>query len=138
MSKDIHMPISSIYDHIKEQEACLIQKHTTLIDFSKLGFNARANILLKVPKEQRQNIAEYLVKCQQINTAYKINSGWDFMLEGVFRDMKELEIFLENMEEKFKIKAKEVYYIIDDIKREEFLADPELIDIAHDFPQPFY
>lgn len=130
MSKDIHIPISTIYEHIKEHEGNLITKHTSLIDFSKIGFHARANIMMKVPRENRQQLAEHLFKCQHINSAYKINSGWDFMAECVFRNIKDLEEFVETLGEKFKVKATQVFYIIDDIKREEFLSDPALIDLA--------
>ncbi|MBI4439643.1 hypothetical protein HY638_01615, partial [Candidatus Woesearchaeota archaeon] len=37
-----------------------------------------------------------------------------------------LEEFLEKLSVQFRVKRKEVYHIIDDIKREEFLSDPQL------------
>jgi hypothetical protein len=46
------------------------------------------------------------------------------MIEGIFKHIKDLEDFMEILEEKFPIKSKQVFYIIDDIKREEFMADP--------------
>ncbi len=129
MSRNIQIPISSIYDNIKGHEGNLIQKHTSLIDFSKIGFNTRATVLLKVKREEREQVKEYLIKNQHINTAHKINSGWDFMFEGIFRHIKDLEEFLEVLEDKFKVKQRQVYYIIEDIKREEFMADPNLVEV---------
>ena len=35
------------------------------------------------------------------------------------------------MEEKFDIKSKEVYYVIDDIKREAFMSDPNVVDLLN-------
>jgi hypothetical protein len=60
---------------------------------------------------------------------YKINNGFDFLLEVVFRDISEMEDFLETVDERFKLKAKQVYYIIDDIVRENFMTQPEMIGV---------
>ena len=60
MSKSTHIPISTIFDRLKLHESGLIKKHTSLIDFEKLGFNTRANVCIKVDKEKREEIKEYL------------------------------------------------------------------------------
>ena len=129
MSNKINIPISTIYDKLKLYEGGLIKKHTALIDFSKLGFNTRANIVLKVDREKRELLKEFLVKNNNVNSLYKINNGFDFMIEGVFKNLKELEDFFEALEIKFKVKTKQVYYIIDDIKRESFLSDPDALKL---------
>ena len=133
MSKKTKVPISTIYDRLKQQEGNIIKKHTSLINWNILGFNAWAIIALRTTKEDRQKLREYLTKHQNINSVFKINNGFDFMIEGIFRNIKEIEEFIEHLEEKFKIKTKQVYYIIDDIKRESFMSDSEMIDIL--FPE---
>jgi len=40
------------------------------------------------------------------------------MVEGVFRFLQDFEDFSEDLEEKFSIKEKQMYYIIEDVKRE--------------------
>ena len=52
------------------------------------------------------------------------------MVEMVFREIREMEDFLEKIEDRFKIKAKQVFYVIEDLKREEFLAEPELLELV--------
>ena len=47
------------------------------------------------------------------------------MFEVVFRSICDLEDYLEKIDEKFRIEQKVVYYIIDDIKREAFLSNPD-------------
>ena len=130
MSKTIKMPISTIYDKLKSNEGGLIKKHTTLLDFSKIGFNTRASMLLRIKKSTRAQAREYLLKHQNINNVYKINNGYDFLVEVVFRHIREVEEFIEAIEEKFEIDAKEVYYLIDEIKREAFMSDPTLIHLV--------
>lgn len=129
MSKRTNIPISTIYDKIKNNEKDMIKKHTSIIDFSKLGFHTRLSLSLKVSKNKRDELRHYLLKHQNVNTIYKINHGYDFWTECIFRNIKEMEEFREEIEEKFKAKT-ETHYIIDDIKREGFMADPDLAAIT--------
>ena len=39
-------------------------------------------------------------------------------MNTVFKQIKELEEFLEQLEESYKVKSKQVFYIIEDVKRE--------------------
>lgn len=125
MSKKTHIPVSTLYDKIKNHQHGLITKHTTLIDFGKLGFNTRAKIMIKVRKQDRKELKNYLMKCLNLNSVYKINNGFDFLIEAVFRNIREMEDFMEEMDEKFTIKSKQVFYIVDDLKREGFLSSPD-------------
>ncbi len=129
MSKATRIPISTIYDKLRLHEGGLIKKHTCLLDYNKLGYPTRANVMLRVDKPDREALKEYLVKHNNVNSVLKINNNFDFMAEMVFREIKELEDFLEALEDRFKIRAKQVFYIIEDIKREDFLAEPELLSI---------
>lgn len=129
MSKRTHIPISTIYDRLKFHEGGLIKKHTCLLDFNRLGYATRANVLLRVDKASREELRNYLVRHNNINSLSKINNNYDFLVEIIFKEIKELEDFLEKLEDKFKIKSKLVFYIIEDLKREEFLSEPELLEI---------
>lgn len=129
MSRKTSIPVSTLYDKLKLHTGNLIKKNTALIDFSKIGFHARANVALKVDREQRQELKEFLLKNNNINSVYKINNGFDFLAECIFKHIKELEDFLESVDAKFKVRNRQVYYIIEDLKREDFLTDPELIDV---------
>jgi len=125
MSKKTQIPISTIFDRLKVHEASLIKKHTSLLDFEKLGYNTRANVCIKVDKDKREEVKAYLMRHQNINSVYKINNGYDFLVEAIFKHIKDLEDFLELVEERFHITERKVYYLIEDIKREEFMADIE-------------
>ena len=125
LSRKTSVPISTIYDKLKQYENDIIKKHTSLLDFNRLGYTTRATIMLKVDKEIKKELRDFLINSRSINSIF----GYDFLLEGIFREIKELEDFIERMEEKFKIKNKQVYYIIEDIKREGFMADPTLLNV---------
>ena len=130
LSRKTNVPISTIFDKLKHYEGRFIKSHVTLINFASLGFNTRANVMIKVACESRDKIKNYLEKHPNVNTIYKINNGFDYMAETIFRNIKGLEDFLELLDQKFGLQNKEVYYIIEDIKREAFLTDPALIDMV--------
>jgi DNA-binding Lrp family transcriptional regulator len=123
ISKKTKIPISTLYDKLKLHERSIILKHTSLIDFTKLGFNCRADILFRVNKEERDKFGSYLKAHPAINNLFKINNGYDFLAEGVFCHVKDLEDFLDELEKSFGIEEKQTHYIIEDLKREEFMPE---------------
>ena len=123
ISKSIHIPVSTLFDTMKNQTTQMVKKYTCVLDFEKIGFNCRAHVVLRVNKDDREMIRKYLLKHPNVNSVYKINNGYDFLAEAVFKELKGLEEFTENMEGKFRIKEKKVYYIIEDIAREMFMTD---------------
>jgi len=129
LSKKTRIPISTLFDKLKLHEKDVIIKHTALFDFAKLGYNTKANIILKVNKTQRDELKDHLAKHQNINTVYRITNGFDFMIEGIFKNIVEMEDFIDRLEDKFDITEKKTFYVIDDIKREEFLTQTELLPI---------
>lgn len=131
MSKKTRIPVSTLFDKIKGYETGIIRKHTALIDFSRLGYNTRVNIILKVNKKDRESVRAFLMKHSSVNSAFKINNGYDFLVEAVFRNIKDVEDFVELMEEKFSIKTKQVFYVIDDLKKEAFLSNPSVVNFGN-------
>ena len=49
------------------------------------------------------------------------------MIEGIFKQIKDMEDFLESLEQKFKILDKKSFFIIEDIKREAFMSNVHLV-----------
>lgn len=129
MSRLTRIPVSTIFDRMKYHEGGLIRKHICLIDFDKIGFHTRANVMFSVAAKEREKMQEYLKINQNVNSIYKINNGFDLLAELVFRDVKDLDRFLDGLDKKFTIKKREIHYLIDDIKREAFLSDPNTIDM---------
>ena len=130
MSKKTSIPVSTIFDRLKLNEQNLIIKHTSLLDFSKLGYFTRANITFKVDREDKEGLKEYLMKHQSINSVYRINNGFDFIVEGIFKQIKDMEEFIDQVENKFKVQDTKSFFIIEDLKREAFMADPQLVSFV--------
>ncbi len=129
MSRKTSIPVSTIFEKLKVYESSFIKKHTSLIDFTQLGYNTRATILVKTTKEHRDKLREHLLLNKSLNSVYKINNGYDFMLEGIFREIKDVEVFLDKLESDFGVTDKYVYYIVDEIKKEDFLSSPDYVNL---------
>ncbi len=127
LSRKTNIPVSTIFDRLKAKEEDVIVKHTTLLDFSKLGYHTRANIAVRVEREDKDSLKEHLLKNPSVNSVCRINNGYDFMIEGVFKQIKDMEEFLDNLENRFKIVDKKTFFIIEDLKKEEFMADPQMM-----------
>ena len=126
MTKLTKIPVSTLFDNIKAYEGGLIRKNTAIISFEKLGYQAKALILFSTGNGGREKLFQLLNKSKNVNSLYKINNGWSFMAETVFPGVKEVEEFMEGVEEQVKLKDKKIFYIIDEIKKEEFLANPQM------------
>lgn len=122
LSRLTKMPVSTIFDKLKDYEnKNLIKKSTAIIDFRKLGFEIRNQILISAKKDNKQELQTFLVKHPLVNTIYRINNGYDFLIETIFRNMNEMDEFMKSLEEYEPIQKKE-FFIMEDLKREEFLS----------------
>lgn len=129
LSKRCGMPVSTLFDRLSARFTSVVEKFTALINFNTLGYAARAFVILKVKREDRIPVREYLEKQPCLNSLYKINNGFDFMAEVVFQTMGELEQFSDKLEDQFSLLHKELYYVISDIHRERFFAVPDTVKI---------
>ena len=124
IARRIRSPVSTVHDRLKKLQHRLVTKYTCLLDFRKLGFNTRAHLIIRLAKkEERSAIKEHLVKQQNVNSVYKINNGYDYLAEVVFKTVQELEAFLETLELEVGVTDKAVYFIIDEVAREQFMAN---------------
>ncbi len=130
LSKATSIPISTIFERLKVQQEYLIRRFTVLLDFQKLGFYTRAEVMLKVKKNDREPLKSYLLSHRGVNTCYRINNGYDLMVDCVFKNINNLEEFLEYVDEHFSIEKHQVHFIIDSLKEEEFLSSPEYIGMV--------
>ncbi|MFW5852413.1 MAG: Lrp/AsnC family transcriptional regulator [Nanoarchaeota archaeon] len=129
ISRETGIPVSTIFEKVKKKAGDIVKRNTCLLDFSKIGMNTRANVTLRTVPEHRHELRTFLEKNRNVNSLFKINNGYDYMVDVVFSNMKELEDFLEILEGRFKIKSKHVFYVIEEIAQERFLNNTLLFDI---------
>ena len=130
LSKETKIPVSTIHDKIKDyKKKKVIDRHTTLLNFKKMGYDIRVNMLLTVDKTQREKLKEFLQKKPKVNTLYRINNGYDFMVDLVLKNITELDQFTNELEN-FNIKERKDLFIMEELKKEEFLSYKENIGVV--------
>lgn len=130
ISKKTGVPISTLFERLKTYKEGPIKKFTTLLDFKHLGYNFCVTMMLKVDKERREEVISRIINDEHINSAFRINNGYDFMIEGIFKTIGEYEHFIEKLDD-LKIKKRQEHYILNEIKREAFLSNPQMIRMEH-------
>ncbi len=127
LSRRTGVPVSTLFDRIHDLGSLGVTRLCAMLDFKKLGFGTCATILFKVSKEKRTDLKNFLMRSFCVNSLMRINNGYDFMAECVFRDMRELEEFCENLEQNYGVRGKEIHFVIDDLKREMFFSEPSYV-----------
>lgn len=127
LSRMTGLPVSTLFDHVRMLEGLCITRLAALLDFRKLGFGTCATIFVKAAKDRRNELRKHLLCSMNVNSLMRVNNGYDFMAECVFRDMQGLEDFCEHLEHEHGVKSKEVHFVIEELKREGFLSDPSAV-----------
>lgn len=130
ISRQTQIPVSTIFDKLRIFEKNLIRRYTALIDFKKVGFDIKIHMLFKLEKEKKEEFKNFLLKNFNVNSIFKVNNGFDFLIEGIFKDMDDLNKFIEQLDQ-FKIINRQELFILEDIKREAFLSDSLHADILY-------
>lgn len=130
MSRKTSIPVSTIFEYLKSFENDIIKKHTCLIDFKELGFDLRVTMLIQSNQETKQDLQKFLLGHTQVNTVYRINNGYDFFAEVLFRNMNELQVFLDELDTR-GIKKRKEHYVLDEIRKEAFLTDKTHIAVLN-------
>lgn len=126
ISRETGVPVSTVFDKLRLYERTVITKHTALLDFSRLGYQARATILLKTTPDNRQSLGIFLKCHPSINTIFRVNNGFDFFIDAIFRTVQDLDTFLEQLELSRGVVEKRIHFVIEEVVRENFLVAPEI------------
>lgn len=131
ISKGMGVPVTTIYDRIRShQKKGIVKKHVTLLDFSKLGYNTTALIAMRIDREKRSELRDYLSKHPNVNSLYRVDVEHDFLVEMVFENMAKLHDFTDDAQDKFQIEELKIFNVIEELKKEEFLTKPEHFELV--------
>lgn len=122
ISRKTKIPISTLFDKLKVHEKNTILKHTTIINFSKVGYDARVQFLIKTSSEQRDRLKAHLSSLDEVNTIFAITNGFDFLVEGIFPKINDVHEFKNNLQRNFSHIECHTHFVVEDVKREGFFA----------------
>ncbi len=121
ISRKIKIPVSTLFDRLKQLEQSAIRKYAILLDFRKMGFAVRPTLLIRCDPTDREELKKYLLFNEHVNTLIRVNNGYDYLAECVFKDMDTHQEFIDHLAP-FRAQIKE-HFVLEDLKRETFLCD---------------
>ena len=120
ISRKTHIPISTLFDMLKELQDGIIQRCTILLNFEELGYHTRAHVFIKVDSDDKERLQRHLQLHGQVNTLQKTNNGWNFIVEFICKNIKELDKIIEKIKVEYRVGDLKIHYLIEDIKKEGF------------------
>jgi len=125
LAKKHDFPKSTMYDLLHRMEKEGIIEHRSIVDFQKLGFPLQVFFVVKTTTQHKEKLKKYLTEKKNINSIYTVNHGFNFHFMGVFRNQKDVEDFLEELENDYPLTQINVYTVIETIATEKFLSEEE-------------
>ncbi len=126
IARETNIPVTTIYDRLKKIEKEYILKNLSLLDFDKLGYTFRSNVIVKIG-DNKNELIKYLYEHKNVNSLYLLNFGSKLMLETVFRNINEFDEFVLKLNE-FNVEMLNVSHISEELKKEMFLSDVKHFD----------
>ena len=125
ISRDTNIPTSTVHDKVTRFEKSLITNHTSLVDFNKLGYHGKAMVAIRLNSENKEEAIDFLSNHSNVNSVYRLHDGYDVLFECVFKNMHKVDQFAGDLGKRFAINETKVFYITEDVLRENFLSEAE-------------
>jgi DNA-binding Lrp family transcriptional regulator len=109
ISRETGISLSAVMLIIKRLESGFIDKYTSLLNHSSLGHNIKVHFFMK------KGDINFFKEHPQVNTIYKLSGDYSLFVEGIFRNMGEVEKFKENLS------SYKLFFVVDETKVEGFL-----------------
>jgi Lrp/AsnC family leucine-responsive transcriptional regulator len=125
LSRKTEYPKSTLYDTMHRLESRGVIKHTNKIAFDKIGYPIQMFINVKTLPAHKLTLRKYLGEQKNINNLYVVNSPTNFHFEAIFKDQKEVEEFLEILENQTPLAEMNVFSVLETVHSEKFLTEFE-------------
>lgn len=127
LSRKTGIPVSTAHERLKLLRKTGLLQLKALVNFEGLGFNSRILVALKVDRDTQDEVEKYLGDHRNVNTLWHIDNGFTLMIDAVFSNIRAARYFIEDLEQRYEVKNKMIFYILGEAKREAFLSDPATV-----------
>src|SRR3989338_6529732 len=118
IAKKMNIPITTVYDRVLANEKRFIFRHTSLLDFSKIGLNSMMFLNLKVPKNRLPEFENFLAQHPNVNSAYKTDFDGNYFIEMISKDPSNANRHISDFENNFDVKKLQIFNVIEELQRE--------------------
>ena len=122
ISKSTGISISTLFERLKQLRGQAITKFTCILDFKRLGLHAHSLAVYRVCKANKKALRKYLHTHPNVNSVYRINHKYDFLVELVFDGLLAQEEFIDKTDELFSTRPHHIFYVVEVLHREKALS----------------
>lgn len=123
VAKNHEIPKSTLYDMIHKLQRTEVIKQITKISFEKIGFPIKVFFIIRTELQSRDKLRYFLTTQKNVNNIHLINNKSSFHIECIFRNQRDVENFLEELEEQTPLAQLSVYNLLETIQEEKFLTE---------------
>lgn len=120
IARQLRLPVSTVIDTIRRIENRYVIKRASLLNYPTLGYFSNARIAVKLSPSKKKPFLEFLKKEECVNSIFHINSGFDFMIDCVWKDALCMKEWILRVNEGFEPQL-QVFSIIKVEETERFL-----------------
>ncbi len=124
IGREINVPVTTLFSMLKEMEKDVIKKYACLVDLQRFGYGVRICLAIKCRDKNKEEVKNFIINNKNIDSVFRTNNGYDFFIEAVFRNVGDMESFLEQLDD-LKPKKKVLHHIVEEYKKEDFLTREE-------------
>ena len=103
IARELQLPVSTVSDRIKRLETKYVLKRSSLLDYSKVGCHSNSILVIKVESTNKKAFFDFLKKQKCVNSLYRTNSNFDFLVEVVFKKNIDLYKWIEVTQDKYLV-----------------------------------
>ena len=98
IGKIVHLSTSAVRERIiRLEETNIILSYNAKIDYTLLGFGLEAIILIKAHKGKLKALSKKVLEFNEVKEALSIMGEYNIHVKGLFKDMKHLQKFLDDL-----------------------------------------
>lgn len=112
----VRLPISNIVRRLKDYEDVFVKRNTVLLNYKVFGYYVHVGFIAET--EKIDELKDFLVRNNNVNSVYAVDSDCNFFIEALFQDIKSFNDF--NSELKEYCKDVKVLHFVDEIAHENF------------------
>ena len=120
IARELNISPATVHNRLKKLVSKgIIKGFAPILDFSELGYQVTAIIMMSVEGTKLKEIEEELKKIKNVIAIYDITGEFDVLIIAKFRDMKSLDYFVKELLERSEVR-KTVTHIAFNVVKEDF------------------
>ena len=117
ISKSTGISISTLFERLKQLRGQAVTKFTCIVDFKRLGIHAHSLAVYSVSRANKKALRKYLRAHPNVNSVYRINHKYDFLVELVFDGLLAQEEFIDKTDELFGTRPTHIFSVVEVLRR---------------------